>query len=70
MMGVNYYIKEKDLYYSVDSYNDTWYIVIYKNNISKIISTTDFKNYSTILPNKENIEYQEFIIKSRYLCCL
>ena len=64
------YKKEKDLYYSVDSYNDTWYIMYTKNNTSKIISTTDFKNYSTILPNKENIEYQEFIIKSHYLCCV
>lgn len=64
------YKKEKDLYYSVDTYANTWYIMYVKNDVSKILSTTDFKSYSTILSNKENVEYQEFIIKSHYLCCI
>ena len=64
------YKKEKDLFYSVDTFNDTWYIMYTKNNDSKIVYTSDYKKYSTLLPNKENLEYNDLFIKSHYLCCV
>lgn len=64
------YKKEKDLYYYVDTYNDKWYIIYTKNNVSKIIYTTDFKEYKTLVANKKDIEYNNFIIKSHYLCAV
>jgi oligopeptidase B len=64
------YKKEKDLNYNVLNYLDEWYIIYIKNNVSKIISTKDFKNYNTLLPNKANTEYLNCIIKGHYLCCI
>lgn len=62
--------KEKDLNYGIHKYNDTWIILYKKNNVSKVISTKDFKKYITILSSKPNIEYINCIIKSNYLCCI
>ncbi len=64
------YKKEKDLYYSVLCYQDYWYFMILKKNISKIIYTNNFKNYHTLLPNKNEIEYNNFIIKGNFLCAV
>lgn len=60
--------KERDLNYSIYKYNDTWFILYKKNNISKVIYTKDFKKYDTLLPIKSNTEYIDCIIQSNYLC--
>lgn len=65
------YKKEKDLFYNLIPYLNTWYITYIKNGVSKIIYTEDnFKTYHTLLPNKPNVEYEECIIKGHYLCCI
>ena len=65
------YKKEKDLFYSLIPYLDTWYIIYTKNDTSKIIYTVDnFKTYHTLVHNKSEVEYEECIIKGHYLCCV
>ena len=51
----------------IDHWRGSWYVLKKNYNKTSISTTTDFKNFKTILSNKKNSTYEKMFLKGDYL---
>ena len=52
--------------YHVDHFLNKWYILV-DDNYSRVVETTDFKSFTTVLKHMKNIKYEFFLLKANKL---